>query len=255
MCRMVYFKNIKTLNNLTICQNALRIPEIFLRVRQALEQLDEVETSTNLKKLSHLLSMDEDLFESSFKSWDTDFWHIVMTTIQVGLYDRYLKSQAHPLVFTAPSGMTHAAKISGGLSTIKDMITDLSNKKKPSNFQNRISQYHDSLSFFVHNEKTRTYNCLAPYIQEPEELFLFIEKYQISQIVVIGPSNLVHLSQKRNMHQIPAETDWLLHEITKSKAFSDRICIIESIDLDPLLFWFWRDYNKILRQKQNFSSV
>ena len=244
MYRIVYFKDTKILNNLTICQNALRIPEIFLRIRQVSEQLEQMKISTNLKNLFHLLDIDESSFESSFKSWDIDFWHIVMTIIQVGLYDRYLKSQAPPLAFVASSN-AYAAKISGRLRTIKDMITDLSNKHKstPFDFQNKIAR--NNLSFFMHNEKTKKYNCLVSDMHEPEELFLYIEKYQISQIVVIGPSNLVHLSQN-NMpqHQIPSETDWLLHEITKSKVLSDKICIIESIDLDPLLFWFWRDCSK-----------
>ena len=42
MYRVIYFKNTKNFHDLTVYQNALRIPEVFLRLRQTLNELDKI---------------------------------------------------------------------------------------------------------------------------------------------------------------------------------------------------------------------
>ena len=267
MYRVIYFKNTKNLHDLTVCQNALRIPEVFLRLKQTLNELNKLDKMKKLKKIKdlfHLLSMDEDFFEQSsnkLESINIDFWHIVVTIIQVGLYDRYLKSQMHPLGFIAPFSSNWAAKISGGLWTIKDMLRELS-KNKGYSSTSKKKRHNNSLSFFKYNKEDDKYNCVTSNISNFEHFSEYIEKYNISQIIVIGP-DISHHSPKKNIlqaHNIKdletqIKQDWLLYEVTKNKVLRDNICVVESIDLDPLLFWFWRDYNKILRQKQNFSFI
>ena len=109
-----------------------------------------------MKNLFHLLSVDEDFFEqpsNKLKSLNTDFWHIAMTIIQVGLYDRYLKSQIHPLGFITPSSSDWAAKISGGSWTITNMIEHLQTSKKTKNNVSRKN--NNNLSFFKYNEELK----------------------------------------------------------------------------------------------------
>ena len=67
MYRVIYFKNTENLHDLTVCQNALRIPEVFLRFKKALNELEKVKKLKKIKSLFHLLSMDEDFFEQSSK--------------------------------------------------------------------------------------------------------------------------------------------------------------------------------------------
>ena len=270
MYRVIYFKNTKNLHDFTVCQNTLRIPEVFLRLKQTLNelnQLDKVKKLKKIKDLFHLLSMDEDFFEQSsneLNSLNIDFWHIVMTIIQVGLYDRYLKSQMHPLGFIAPTSSNWAAKISGGLWTIKDMFKELSKNKPYQTISNskKREKHNSDLSFFKYNKEDDKYNCLTSSISSFKHFSEYIEKYHISQIIIIGP-DVSHHSPKKNVlqaHNIKSletqiKQDWLLYEATKNKVLKDNICVVDSIDIDPLLFWFWRDYNKILRQKQNFSFI
>ena len=256
MYRVIYFKNTKNFHDFTIYQNALRIPEVFLRLRQTLNELDKVK---KFKNLFHLLSVDEDFFEqpsNKLKSLNADFWHIAMTIIQVGLYDHYLKSQMRPFGFITPSSSDWAAKISGGLWTITDMIENLQARKKMKNSDSKRDD--NTLSFFKYNKESDKHDDLISDIQDFKHLSEYIEKYHISQIIAIGPNISAHSSQRNVLqYQRPKtqDKDWLLNEIKKSKFLSDNICVIESIDLDPLLFWFWKDCDKILRQKQNFSFI
>ena len=163
MYRVIYFKNTKNLHDFTACQNALRIPEVFLRLKQTLNELNQLDLNKlkklkKIKDLFHLLSMDEDFFEQSsnkLKSSNIDFWHIVMTIIQVGLYDRYLKSQMRPLGFITPSSSDWAAKITGGLWTITDMLKELSKENKvyrSTSSNSKKKEKNNSLSFFKYNE-------------------------------------------------------------------------------------------------------
>ena len=269
MYRVIYFKNTKSLHDFTVCQNALRIPEVFLRLKQTLNELNQL-SSHKMKKMKdifHLLSMDEDFFKQSsnkLKSLNIDFWHVVMTIIQVGLYDRYLKSQTHPLGFVTPSSSDWAAKITAGLWTIKDMLNELSKENNPlySIRSKKKKKDNNSFSFFKYNEESKKYDCLTSSISHFKYFSEYIEKYYISQIIVIGP-NIPHRSSHKDILQahnmksmeIQAKQDWLLYEVITNKILRDNICVVESIDLDPLLSWFWKDYNKILRQKQNFSFI
>ncbi len=275
MYRIIYFKNTKSLHDFTVCQNALRIPEVFLRLKQTLDALNQLDLNKmkklkKIKDLFHLLSMDEDFFEQSsnkLKSFNIDFWHIVITIIQIGLYDRYLKSQMRPLGLIAPSSSDWAAKVTGGLWTIADMLKELSKENKTYRSTNskkkRKKNNNNSLSFFKHNEESKKYDCLTSSISHSKNFSEYIEKYHISQIIVIGPDISHHSSSQHNIlqaHDVESmekqiKKDWLLYEITTNNTLRDNICVVESIDLDPLLFWFWRDYNKLLRQKQNFSFI
>ena len=110
--------------------------------------------------------------------------------------------------------------------------------------------------------ESQKYDCLTSGISHFKHFAEYITKHHISQIIVIGPNISRHSSQQNTLqaHNIKSietqiKQDWLLHEIATDKILKDNICVVESIDLDPLLFWFWRDYNKILRQKQNFSFI
>ena len=268
MYRVIYFKNTKNLHDLTACQNALRIPEVFLRLKQTLNELENTKKLKKVKTLFHLLSMDEDFFEQSskeLKSLNIDFWHIVMTIIQVGLYDRYLKSQMRPLGFITSSSSDWAARISGGVWTIKDMVENLQDHRKKracSNSKNKKGNSNNHLSFFKYNEENQKYEYLTSNIGSSESLLKFIEEYHISQVITIGPSISNHSPHKNILKahntkslETQIKRDWLLYEVTKNTSLKDNICVVDSIDIDPLLFWFRRDYNKVLRHKQNFSFI
>ena len=144
--------------------------------------------------------------------------------------------------------------------TITDMVETLQKKLKNSNSKNKES---DSLSFFKYNEESQKYDCLTSHILNFKHFLEYTEKHYISQIITIGPNTLNNLPQKNislKAHnikntEVQIKKDWLLYEITKNNVLKDNICVIDSIDIDPLLFWFQRDYNKILRHKQNFSFI
>ena len=235
MYRIIYFKETISLNHPTISQNVLRIPEVFVRVRQAQECLEKNEGLIDLRNLFYLLSIGE--FPSQ-QEVPQSLWHKVITILQVGLCDRHLKSQHQIPIFMANAHNDDAAKISSGLLSVKNMLLN------SQSFYTDTESGQRNLSLFqpiqTHDKKHTTgYQQINTVIKTSEDLSQYIQMYQMSQLIVIGPTEPVTVSEP-----CKSNTDWLLSEIANSAILSDKIEVIESIDLDPLLFWFWKDHNK-----------
>ena len=235
MYHIIYFRDLNHEDQSPISyQNVLRIPEVFVRIRQAQALLERKEDFVDLQRLLHLLS----ICELPDQRLSPDLWSKVTMILQLGLCDRYLKSQDRACLFVSHAHNDFVARVSCGLLSLEEALQQRSWQDGP------VRQ----LSLF----KPREYEGDAPVsyeritdgIKTAEGLMEYAHIYQVSQMVVIGPTEPLALSS----HDF-TETDWLLSEIANSAVLSDKIEVIESIDSDPLLFWFWRDYNKATSHK------
>lgn len=239
MQTIVYFRDINALSHPITCQNVLRIPEVFLRLREAQDIVEHGETLDEVKSLFYHLSIGE----FPRKSIPNHLWHKMMTVIQLGLCDRYLKSQNQPPLFMAQILSCQAAQISSGLLTLKKMLQSPHLPEQTCFYEgSKESRELHHLVLFkpIKDNGQITYQQLSSHIKTSTDLIEYAQNHQISQMVVIGPAERLAVSSQ----DFQLEEDKWLSEIANSAILSDQIQIIESIDLDPLLFWFWRDYSK-----------
>lgn len=95
--------------------SVMRIPEVSLRVREAQAILDGLEIP-KIDLFNVILSSDEYFFKNlRLKS-------LLAAVVQVGLFDRYLKSQKRPEILVGNSNGDSAMAVAAGKMTFREMI-------------------------------------------------------------------------------------------------------------------------------------
>ncbi len=208
----------------------LRIPEVTMRLREAQTVIDDLEVP-EVDLLSLLTSDDEHFFRNiQLKS-------LVSAIVQVGLFDRYLKTQTRPQFFVGNSNGDSAMLVCSGRQSFQEMVLNspaVVGVRAPSS-ETVVPLMTSELPVLsglslteFHALEVRTTDqgltCVAVPGDSKELRKLVASLFQeqgMSRFVNIGPSNAL------------CEADY--------RALSDgEIEAIDSIELDPHLGWFWQ---------------
>lgn len=210
----------------------LRIPEVTIRIRQAQAILDTLD----LPKVDffNVISADDDHFFRNIK-----LKSLAAAVVQIGLFDRYVKNQRRPDFMVGNSNGDSAMLVCAGLQTFEDMVrgSQAVDTLKP---QNVIPMSPSeglvlvappllaglSLTEFRALEATQTETGLS--YQVTGDGAMDIKKIVgalhtergVERFINIGPAAAIRGSEY--------------------KAISEDIESLDSIDLDPMLGWFWR---------------
>ncbi|MCB0411641.1 MAG: hypothetical protein KDD22_03900 [Bdellovibrionales bacterium] len=221
-----------TLDFQDVRTNVARIPEVCARIREAQEILDS--KGHGELDFAQLLGSEDRVFLSNLK-----LKTLLVSIVQVGLYDRYLKSFSAPhFIIGNLNGDSAYNVITQGMS-FERMIS-------AATLGNRRGE--KALEIVPSEGPTETLLAGVTLVDygvtslRENQLFIdpklkgslvgivsrLIDEYQVRKFVSIGPGQML----------LPEERDQIsLREIQ----------LVESIDMDPLLSWFWSSLRGTLR--------
>jgi hypothetical protein len=211
-------------------QNLLRIPEVACKIREAQTVLDSIGlTDTDLL---NMISCDDYL-----KNADDEFKFLLSTIVQIGLFERYKKSQRRPNYLVGRAHLNSALFVCTGLRTLREVVESSSKKNQTSidqlEIQTSVVQPEIETVIQPINQPAE-YQAFRLFHDSPAAKFLatsgtikslsefisnMVQVESVTQIVGIGPTSDIRSADINNYGFTEVE-------------------IMDSIDLDPMLGWF-----------------
>ncbi len=222
-------------------QGVVRIPEVTLRLREAQrifdskrEELSERGESSGVDLLSMLGSEDDMFFKNiQLKS-------LISAVVQVGLFDRYCKSQKRPDFMVGNSNGDSAMLVASGQITFQAMVesSQALSALRPTE-KTVISLVPASAMPLLSGLSLTEYSAIeakkvegtagtlyAPMNASSMDLRQLItilnQDHGVSCFINMGPASSLRGSDYRNLGCGDLES-------------------LDSIELDPMLGWFWRN--------------
>lgn len=224
MLDAVVFNGIQTLDFHEVRWNVVRIPEVSVRIAEAQEIWDR-EDRSSFNFYNFLVSEDE-VFQGNIK-----LKSLATAIVQVGLYDRYLRSFKRPKYLIGANNGDSPLAVAAGQKTLEELVVNsrACEMERPSSilqlaetpFLSGMSLADYSL-YAYSDEK----GGFEPVIENDKSFDAVareaIDEQNVKKFINIGPGNLLISRSKEEF------------------SLAD-IQILESIDIDPMLNWFWRE--------------
>jgi hypothetical protein len=227
---------------------ALRIPEVTLRIREAQAILDglesESEGSVQRIDLMATIAADDEHFFRNIK-----LKSLLSAVVQVGLFDRFLKTQRRPDIMVGNSNGDSAMRVCSGEMSLRDLVVSSQALDTLRKASDKVVPLHPNLhtgleaplaagampllsglsltEYTAIGIQTRpdgsvTYSTLALSGMELRKLISSLHQdFEVSRFINIGPASTLRGS------------DYLALGLGEIES-------LDSIDLDPMLGWFWR---------------
>ena len=225
MNSVVLFGGPQALDFLDVRSNLIRIPEVRARLDEAQKIWDQnVETVIDFHQL--LCSDDRDFFSNiSLKS-------LCSAIVQVGLYDRLQKLGHAPRFLIGDCRNDSALKVVAGVITMKDLVLS----SRAAGLVRPLAPVAEGALPFLNGQNFALYEVLERQTTGDSSHFVstqmqdmdlsrlikqIYDRHSVRQLIAVGPGR----------PQI---------SLTQVSALSE-VQVSESIDLDPLLSWFWRE--------------
>lgn len=226
MTGAVLFKGDNSLDFAEIRSQVLRVPEVLGRIHEAQAIWDEAGLEP-VNFYGTMISDNDGFFASScLKS-------LCLAIVQVGLYDRYLRKNLQPEFVVGNVRNDSPALVAAGIISFRKLIIGSraagveAEEVTPAKEENGLPTLRgQSLPIF------KVYRKLEDGYQEenfesmhiPKVIRRLAEEQCLKRLVSIGPGS-VDIQ--------PEERSGMLEEVQ----------FFESIDMDPLLSWFWQNVN------------
>lgn len=226
MTEAVIFNGLNSLDFQEIRSNVTRIPEVILRIREA-QTVWEQSGKHDFDLLNFICSDNATFYGNiHLKS-------LASAVVQVGLYDRYLRFQPEPQFLIGNFNGDSALKVAAEIMSFQQMVLN-SAAVVSVNSEIKVDIQETTLVAPVLSGICLTE--FAAYHQRPEEkvydrmdvermdiikiIHQLIEDHGLKKVINVGPGNKL----------VSRNSDDLIME---------ELQILESIDLDPMLAWFW----------------
>jgi hypothetical protein len=234
MSDAVVFNGLNSLDFVDVRRNVCRIPEVVSRIRQAQQYVDE-NTDLDFDFLNFIVS-DDKTFLSHIR-----YKSLAACIVQVGLFDRYLRYHKRPSFMIGNINGDSALQVACGVISFESMT-----KKSAAFADNTLEDKPcEVVSLQAGSEPVLSGFSLTEYAVfgqiEPSELAEGEPPFAKIEVDQMGVSKIVHkLVDEHMLGQIvnigPGN---LLISRTGEDLILDQLAILESIDLDPMLSWFW----------------
>ncbi|MBX3022416.1 MAG: hypothetical protein KF799_12150 [Bdellovibrionales bacterium] len=218
------FNGASNLDFQDIRANVIRIPEVVNRIREAQKIWDTVATQS--LDLANFIGSEDAVFLSNIK-----LKSFATAVVQVGLLDRYLKNHQLPEYVVGAINGDSPMKVAMGQMTFLDLVAESpasGNVKEPalravgpgelpilSGVQ--IVEY----AVFKRNPQSGEFERLATELREAERMIVeLVDQMDVNKLIMVGPGNSIF---GRKILDLTARD----------------VQVLESIDLDPMLSWFW----------------
>ncbi len=212
--------------------SVLRIPEVTVRIRQAQSVLDTLDLPK--VDLFNVISSDDESFGRNIK-----LKSLAATVVQIGLFDRFCKTQRRPEFMIGNSNGESAMLVCAGLQTFDEMVasavaSDSTPAVSPTNLLPMSGIFAApllaglSLCEFRAVEATQTetglvYTMLQDSSMEIKKIAESLHQDRgVNRFISIGPVGAMRLADYQTLG-------------------TDEVEYMDSIELDPMLGWFWKN--------------
>jgi hypothetical protein len=218
------FNGASNLDFQDIRTNVVRIPEVVQRIREAQAIWDKV--SATPLDLANFIGSEDEVFLSHIK-----LKSFATAVVQVGLLDRYLKNHKMPEFVVGAINGDSPMKVAMGQMTFFELVSEslAANGSRPRTAQPVASALDLPILAGVQLVEYAVF-ALSPEggyvrketdIRELERMIVdLVDQHEVNKLVMVGPGSSV--SGKKVL------------DLT-----SRDVQVLESIDLDPMLSWFW----------------
>jgi hypothetical protein len=222
MATAVYFHGMSCIDFQDLRRNAIRIPEVLSRIRQAQRVIDG--SSPTEFDLLNFLASDDAVFLANIR-----LKGLAAAVVQVGLFDRYLKRQGTPDFLIGDIKGDSAALCCSGFLTFDDLVrrsrafvesaaVPVAAVGEPLLAGISLSE----LAVFGRDPETGMAHRLERSAASvTEAMRLLVDEFEVRRFVNIGPGSVFETLRR----------DYSMEDLQ----------FIESVDLDPMLNWFWTD--------------
>ncbi len=224
---VVLFNGINALDFQDIRDNVIRIPEVSTRIREAQDVWDALSDSEF--SFYNFLVSEDSVYLSNIK-----LKSLLTSIVQVGLYDRYARKFGRPEYAVGMINGDSPLSVCLGELSFEDMILG-SQAAQPSLPLVALSPVGEpvlsgislaEMGVFRANEDTGKYERFEEDKQDLSKIInLLIEGCGVQKFVNVGPGSSV------------------LEPVKKDLSMRD-VQVIESIDADPMLNWFWPELRR-----------
>ena len=226
MKNAVVFSGRNGLDFMDLRLGVLRIPEVTIRIREAQKIMDAIPELPKVDLLATIGADDEHFFRNiKLKS-------LASAIVQIGLYDRYLKTQKAPAFMVGNSNGDSAMMVCSGLMTMKELVEQSAALGTLRPAEKVVSLVTEAMPLLSGLSLTE-YQALRLGGQGYEKMegngqmelrklvaTLHLE-HGVECFVNIGPASALRGTDYRNVGAGDLES-------------------LDSIELDPLLGWFWK---------------
>jgi hypothetical protein len=216
------FNGASNLDFQDIRANVVRIPEVVARIREAQKIWDTVAQAP--LDLANFIGSEDSVFLSNIK-----LKSFATAVVQIGLLDRYLKTHKLPEFVLGAINGDAPMKVAMGKQSFFDLVAEspaVGGKPEP-----KLKIVPGELPILSGVQLTeyalykRSYNGeferIAVDMREAERMVVeMVDNHDVNQLIMVGPGNSVF---GRRVMDLTARD----------------VQVLESIDLDPMLSWFW----------------
>ncbi|MBC87095.1 MAG: hypothetical protein CL677_07925 [Bdellovibrionaceae bacterium] len=220
MSKAISFHGINALDFEELRRNAIRVPQVITRIRQAQELWDKGDLPDF--DFINFLSSDDARFLSNIK-----FKSLAAAIVQVGLLDRYLMNNEKPKAMVGDVARDSALLVATGKISFADMIYN-SRAAQVGN----VTSLQPSLSLGVKAENLKAF--VFKELEEGSAAFVELEVKDKSLNAIVR-----HLIDEYKIHEFVNVGPGSNFEGLRCQMAMEELRFCESIDDDPMLSWFY----------------
>lgn len=228
--RALVFAGRNGLDFIDLRMNVIRIPEVSLRIGHAQSIFDSMDLP-RIDLMSLMTSEDEHFFRNiALKG-------LLAAIVQVGLFERYLRTQPKPEFLVGNTNGDSAMLVAAGRVSFEDMIktSQAIATIRPAEQVHSLAVYpvpllsglslteYGAFEAKTNEQGVQGYEPLKNTSMELKKIISSLHTDNgVSLFVNVGPASLLRASDYRMVGTGDLES-------------------LDSIELDPMLTWFWRD--------------
>lgn len=217
------FNGASNLDFQDIRANVVRIPEVISRIREAQKIWDTV--SSQSLDLANFIGSEDAVFLSQIK-----LKAFATAVVQIGLLDRYLKTHDLPEYILGAINGDSPMKVAMGLMNFVELVAEspASGSAPEPRLKAVLASELPILSGVQLTEyaiykrgQDGTFERLPSDVREAEKMVVeLVDLHEVNKLVMVGPGNSIF---GRRVMDLTARD----------------VQVLESIDMDPMLSWFW----------------
>lgn len=215
--------------------SVIRIPEVSLRIRQAQSVFDSLDLQKSVNLMSLITADDEQFFRN------IGLKGLLAAIVQVGLYDRYLRTQRASDFLVGNTNGDSALLVAAGKLSFEEMIRTsqaVTALRPVEPVQPVVAQPVPILSglslteygAFVSTTNDQGMRIYEPFKSTSMDLKSIVSSLHIDNgvelFINIGPASALRVSDYRMIGTGDLEA-------------------LDSIELDPMLTWFWNELENL----------
>ncbi len=223
MREALVFNGASNLDFQDIRTNVVRIPEVVMRIREAQAIWDKV--SPIPLDLANFVGSEDDVFLSHIK-----LKSFATAVVQMGLLDRYLKSHKMPEFVLGAINGDSPMKVAIGHMSFFELVSESAACNQTRAPKQPVTNALDlpvlagvqlaEYAIYLRNSDGE-FERQQTELREVEKMIVdLVDLHEVGKLIMVGPGNSV--SGKKILDLTARDVQ-----------------VLESIDLDPMLSWFW----------------